>query len=162
MLFIIPLYLLFLKFIDYILQAAGRSDIPFKLLSIGLLIKITFNYMLVSIPEVNIEGANIGTLVCYIFICIMLLYFINKVIGVLPNLFSTFLKPLSCGICCAVSAYLSYNLFSQIMMYKIATLLAILIAVLVYLATLFLTKTITNNDLKKFSIKGNFFKLFRK
>lgn len=148
-----------------ILQAAGRPDITLKLLSVGLIIKVILNYTLVSIPEINIQGANIGTLVCYAFICIMLLYSINKITGVLPNLMSTFLKPLLCSLCCIGSAYLFYKLLSNIIMYKFATIIAILVAIVVYLLTLCFTKTIDRSDLKMLPIKGkllNFLYLFIK
>ena len=50
------------------LQAVGRVDLPVKLLSVGVIIKIILNYTLVGIPAINIQGAGVGTLVCYVFI----------------------------------------------------------------------------------------------
>lgn len=38
------------------LQAVGRVDLPLKLLSIGMVIKIILNYTLVGIPTINIQG----------------------------------------------------------------------------------------------------------
>ena len=44
-----------------ILQAIGRADIPLKILTIGVITKVVLNYILVGIPEINIQGAGIGT-----------------------------------------------------------------------------------------------------
>ena len=49
------------------LQAVGRVDLPVKLLVVGLVIKVTLNYTLCGIPEINILGAGTGTVVCYAF-----------------------------------------------------------------------------------------------
>ena len=57
------------------LQAVGRVDLPVKLLSVGVIIKIILNYTLVGIPAINIQGAGVGTLVCYVFITFFALYF---------------------------------------------------------------------------------------
>ena len=54
------------------LQAVGRVDLPVKLLSVGVIIKIILNYTLVGIPAINIQGAGVGTLVCYVFITFFL------------------------------------------------------------------------------------------
>lgn len=58
------------------LQAVGRVDLPVKLLCVGLGLKIGLNYVLTGIPEINILGAGIGTLVCYVFITISACYFL--------------------------------------------------------------------------------------
>ena len=60
------------------LQAVGRVDLPVKLLCVGLGLKIGLNYVLTGIPEINILGAGIGTLVCYVFITISACYFLCK------------------------------------------------------------------------------------
>lgn len=133
-----------------ILQAAGRADIPLKLLSAGLFIKIVLNYVLVGIPEINIQGANISTLVCYLFICIGLTYYIKSVTSVMPNLISTIVKPALCAVGCAVSAAISYGLLEKIINGKLATIGAIAVAGAVYLALLLLTKTIDESDIEMF------------
>ena len=56
--------------INSMLQAVGRVDLPIKLLSVGLIIKVVLNYFLVGIPEINVMGAGIGTLVCYLFLTV--------------------------------------------------------------------------------------------
>ena len=48
-----------------ILQAYGRTVIPVVNMIIGGIIKVVINYNLVAIPGINIDGAPIGTMVCY-------------------------------------------------------------------------------------------------
>lgn len=129
-----------------ILQAVGRVDLPVKLLTIGVAIKIILNYVLVGIPEINIQGAGIGSLVCYGFVSAMAVYFICKETGIVPDLISVFIRPLICGICCAVAAYAAYGLVSSVISAKISTILAILIAGVIYLIALFAFRAITKDD----------------
>lgn len=129
------------------LQAVGRVDLPLKLLTIGMVIKIILNYTLVGIPSVNIQGAAVGSLVGYLFVLVMGLYFLCKETKIIPNFVTVFIKPLLAALLCAVTAILSYNLIVLVIPTKIATILAILLAVVIYAIALFLLRAITKDDI---------------
>ena len=78
------------------LQAVGRVDLPVKLLCVGLGLKIGLNYVLTGIPEINILGAGIGTLVCYVFITISAYYFLCKETKIHLKVHSVFYKTNDC------------------------------------------------------------------
>ena len=129
------------------LQAVGRVDLPLKLLTIGMVIKIILNYTLVGIPSVNIQGAAVGSLVGYLFVLVMGIYFLCKETKVIPNFVTVFIKPLLATLLCAVTAILSYNLIVLAIPTKIVTILAILLAVVIYVIALFLLRAITKDDM---------------
>ncbi len=134
------------------LQAVGRVDLPLKLLSIGMVIKIILNYTLVGIPEINIKGAAVGSLVGYLFICIAGIYFLCKETKIVPNFVSIIIKPLFCAIASAVSAYLAYSLFNNllgntVLSSNISTIIAIAVAAVIYVIFLFLVRGIEKNDI---------------
>ena len=60
---------------------------------------------------------------------------------------SVFFKPIFCSLLCGVAAYTSHGLLSAFIPFKIATVFSILIAGLVYVLSLFLTKTINYEEL---------------
>jgi stage V sporulation protein B len=66
------------------------------------------------------------------------------------NMVSVFLKPLIASLLCAVSAYTSYEILTNIILIntKISTIFSIIISALIYIITLFTFKTINENDLK--------------
>lgn len=130
-----------------LLQAVGRADIPLKALTVGVVLKVVLNYILVGIPEINIQGAGIGTLVCYLFVCIVGLICLRKEIKVPLKWSSIFIKPLICSLMCAAAAYSSQGLISMVLPFKISTILSIGIAGIVYVVSLALTRTITVEDL---------------
>ncbi len=130
------------------LQAVGRVDLPVKLLSLGVIMKILLNYILVGIPVINIQGAGAGTIFCYGFVTIAALYYLSKETKIRFNLVSVLIKPLLAGIICAVSAYVSYELMSKVLQDRLSTVLAVIIASIIYLISLFLLRALTPSDVK--------------
>lgn len=129
------------------LQAIGRVDLPVKLLSVGVIIKVVLNYTMVGIPEINIQGAGVGTLVCYVFITAAALYFLCREAHIVPNFVSIFIKPLIAAGLCATTAYVTNSLLGRILSSaKLCTLIALVAAVLVYVIALFALKAITKDD----------------
>lgn len=128
------------------LQAIGRADVPLKILTVGMIMKVVLNYILVGIPEINIQGAGIGTLVCYLFVCICGLFSLLKNTNIRFNFTDIFLKPIICSLICAASAYASHGLLSHVINYKLSTVLAIFVAIFIYSLALLLTGSITKED----------------
>lgn len=136
------------------LQAVGRADLPVKLLLIGMGIKIAVNYFLCGIPEINILGAGIGTLCCYVFLMISEVIAICKVVGLRINLISVFGKPFLSALFCAVTAFV-VSQFTQGGLFGagrgnalISVVLAIGAGAIVYLVFLVILRGIDRNDVQ--------------
>ena len=129
------------------LQAIGRADLPLKILTVGMIIKIGLNYVLVGVPEINVQGAGIGTLVCYIFVCVTSIILLCKKTGITINWMSVVLKPLMCGLMCAAAAYSSHGFLKNVVNYKVATILSIGIAGIIYVLGLLLSRCLNSSDL---------------
>lgn len=130
-----------------ILQAIGRVDLPLKLYGIGMLIKISLNYTLVGIPSINIQGASVGSLVGYAFVCFVAVFFICKETKIIPNFVTIIIKPLIGAIGCAVTAYFSNKFLSMVIPSQIATVVAVLCGAVVYVILLFWCKGIRKRDI---------------
>ena len=136
------------------LQAVGRMDVPLKLFSVGMVIKIIVNYVLVGIPEINIQGANVGSMVCYGFVTIVALFVLCRQTRIVPDFVSIFVKPLIASVVCGAAAYFSEILFDIFLPQKISTVLAVITAIVVYAVTLLLIRAIRRDDLMQIP-KGN-------
>ncbi len=136
------------------LQAIGRMDVPLKLYAVGMVIKIIVNYILVGIPEINIQGANIGSIVCYGFVTVVALYVLCRETKIVPDFVSIFVKPLLAGIVCGVGAYFAEIFFDYFFTQRIATLLAVLAAIIIYIIALFIFRAIKREDILQMP-KGN-------
>ncbi len=132
--------------LNSMLQAVDRQTVPVKLMLIGCTIKIVLNYTLVGIQDINIKGAPIGSLCCYIFIVVGSLIVLCRRTTMKFNLISTFVKPLIAGILCALSARGAYMLFGMFIGGRIVTLLAIGVAVIIYAISVILLRVLTRED----------------
>jgi len=130
-----------------ILQAVGRVDLPVKLLCIGLGLKIGFNYVLTGIPEINILGAGIGTLICYFFITVSSCFFLCRETRISLGFHGVFTKPIIASMFCCVSAYFSWFGMVCIIPKSIATGLAVLIAIIIYVVSLLWLKALCKDDI---------------
>ena len=130
------------------LQGVGAVSLPLKLYIIAMAIKVATNYLFVSIVSINIRGAAVGSLVAYLFVCIVGMYFLIRRSGVVPEFINTTLKPLIGAIVCAASAFFAYRLLAAFMNAKIATVLAVLIAILIYLVVLLLLRTFSRREME--------------
>lgn len=128
------------------LQAVGRVDLPVKLLCVGLGLKIGLNYVLTGIPEINILGAGIGTLVCYVFITVSACYFLYKETKIHLGFHSVFTKPTIASMFCCVGAYFSYFGMAKIMPNNVATGISVIIAMLIYVISLLWFKALCKDD----------------
>ena len=139
------------------LQALGRMDIPLKSLAAGAVVKIILNYILVGNPKININGAPIGSIVCYVIIVSINIFMLIRISGVKINFLSVFLKPLFCSSISCVTAYACYRVFGALLQgvgdpasrlngSTIATLIAVVAAVFAYVVSLLLSKGISRDD----------------
>lgn len=91
------------------LQAVGRADLPVKLLLAAMAIKLGANWLLCGIPEVNILGASVGTLLCYLFLVVCQFRCLRKAAGVSLSTVTIFFRPLACALVCGAGARFVYD-----------------------------------------------------
>ena len=132
--------------INSMLQAVGRADIPVKLMLIGGAIKIVTNFILVSVPEINVKGAPVGTILCYLFLFISSMIALSNRIDTTPSIKSTFIKPFGCAAVCGIAAAGSYYVLNLIWTSRLNTLISIIFAVIIYAICLLISKTLTKDD----------------
>ena len=145
--------------ITNMLQALGRTDIPLKSLCVGAVVKIILNYTLIGNPNININGAPIGSIACYVIVVGINLFSIIKISGVRINFGSVFVKPLVCSGISAAVAFATVLVFSKVLANvgdpegmlngnSIALVIAVAAAVLVYVIALLFLKAISRDDLE--------------
>ncbi|MBE6916183.1 MAG: polysaccharide biosynthesis protein [Ruminococcaceae bacterium] len=134
--------------INSMLQAVGRADLPVKIMVVCATLKLVINYVLVGIPEINIRGAAIGTLICYILIMTVSLWFLFRITKVRPNFKTTFFRPALSALGCAIAAYGAFTLIHRVFSSNISTVLAIGVAAVVYVICLVLFRAITEDDIR--------------
>lgn len=142
-----------------VLQAIDREDVPIKAMAIGAAVKIISNFIFVSIPSVNIQGAVIGSALCNIVLVVYAMVVIRKETGLKYQWGSLFIRPLFAALISGASAYLTNSIFekalpaqgltfihSRLTSDNIACVAGVLAAVLFYAIALFALGAITKED----------------
>lgn len=146
-----------------ILQAIGKQMVPVRNIAIGAIIKITVNFILVGNPSINIVGACVGTLCCYIFIMLADYFCIVRYTGVVPNVGKILLKPLVAAIACGGTAYaVSRALNSVNAGNLVSTATGIIIGGIIYLVFIVLLRVIEKEDILSLPKGKNFIKALEK
>lgn len=131
-----------------ILQAYGRLWVPVTSMLIGGVVKVIANLILVSHPQLNINGAPIGTFLCYFTVVIINLTVIKKTSGINYEISDFLIKPLVSvtvmGIVCNLVYSILYGItFSN----KISLVCAIFGGAIIYFAVLILVRGIKYDDI---------------
>lgn len=135
--------------INSMLQAVGHADLPVKIMVVCASIKLATNYILVGIPEINIRGAAIGTLICYILIMTISLFFLFRITKIRPNYKTTFIRPALSALLCAGAAYGVCRLLETHFGNTISTIGGMAVGGVVYLVALILLRAITEDDIRR-------------
>ena len=132
-----------------ILQAAGRPELPVKLMLAGVAVKLSGNLLLVPVPELNISGAAVSTLLCYAMICIPAAAEVIKLTGAEKSyILETIAKICFSSVLCGGAALLAKNVLSAYFDGILLLLLSILCGGIFYIISSVLLGTLTKNTLK--------------
>ena len=132
-------------------------DVPLKSMVVGAVIKIILNYVLVGNPKININGAPVGSIVCYVIMVCLNVFMLIRITDVKLDFKSVFFKPLACAAISCLAALACYKVFGLILQDignpaarfnggTIATLIAVFAAVFAYIVSLLLVKGISKDD----------------
>lgn len=130
-----------------ILQGLGKPSYPVKTLLVGIVAKTVLNYVLIGIPQINVLGAAIATVVCYAIAALGNVYMVLK-------LSKTKLKPVDAlvrpalaagGMGAAVWGFV--RLMGGRLGNTMLTLGAVCLGVLVYAVLAFVLRALSKEDL---------------
>jgi len=131
-----------------ILQGMGKERIPVINMVIGASVKAVVSYVLTSMPVLNINGAALGTVIGYGTASVLNYRALVKYQKGGLNIISISVKPVIATIAMTLTAHFGYKLsYGFIGRNSIATLMAILLAVVVYGIVIVLIKGITEEEL---------------
>lgn len=136
-----------------VLQATGHVMTPVINIAAGGIFKVIINTQLVSNPSININGAPIGTTVCYFVYMLLNLIQIKKITNAQIG-FSFWIKPFVSAVVMAVIAYALYGVLSPVLgggKLMLAVLLVICggISFVAYMLTLLTSGGISKDDISK-------------
>ncbi len=164
------------------LQGAGYVNIPLKNMAIGAVVKIVSNYFLVAMPGLNIGGAPISTNLCYLTIAVLNIISIVKIMKPDVSFFNYLTKLIVASLLMGAVAFGVYQLAAKLLGAQmiqfslnflpnqapftpvlsgervkiiLALGIAILVAVIIYAALIFMLRLVKRSDVEMMP-KGEF------
>ncbi len=130
-----------------IMQAHGDVTTPVVNMIAGGVAKVVINYFLVGIPSLNIVGAAIGTLVCYVLISGLNVISMVRRRHIDPKSFLGLLKPLLAAALMGAVAYMAHGFLSAcVASARLVCVASIGAAAVVYVILVVALKVITYED----------------
>lgn len=130
-----------------IMQAHGDVMTPVINMLIGGVVKIIVNYILVGNPDINIIGAAIGTLCCYMCITLLNLIAMRRKLKSKLSVPRLLAKPLLASLIMGGASILVYNGIRAVLSsQRLCCLIAICAAAVVYFVLVIVLKVITADD----------------
>ncbi len=139
-------FLCVLSITNAMLQACGHERKPLISMAIGAVAKIAANILLLMF--IGMEGTPISTFICYFTATVINIFFITKYTKMRLRLARVFLRPLLAGVIAVAAAYGARYLYATFVPGKIATIVAIATAALVYVTLIFVIRAIAQDDIE--------------
>ena len=129
------------------LQGFGKVMIPAIALGIGCVVKLILNLILLPIPELNVYGAAIGSIACHAVAFTIVFNVLKKYVKLdLP--FNKFvIKPAIATAIMGICSYTAYLLLRGIISGRLATIVSILFAAIVYVLAVLALKIYNKEDI---------------
>jgi len=130
------------------LQGIGKVKIPMIGVLIGVLVKIALNYVLIAIPAINVNGAVIGTIACYLVAGTFDWVMLTRITKTRPDIMGILVKPAVSAAVMGMAVYVGYYLvYYLVPSNTMATLLAIVLGVAVYFGYMLLLGGLKKSDI---------------
>lgn len=125
----------------------GKMYTPTVALTIGSVVKIILNLILVRNPNINIYGAAISSLICQLITFLIIYVVLKKNIKFKMNTKNSVFKPLLASVTMAGIIVVLKMLLKGVLGNTIITLLSIIIGMIVYFVMIFVLKTLSKEDI---------------
>ena len=134
------------------LQGLGKVFVPAAALTIGVLVKLILNLILVPIPTDvfplgGAVGAAFATDMCHIIAFLIVFTVLRKTVDLKLNFNKMVIKPLIASLMMGIVSYGAYILLKGIFVQNLATILALIVAVVVYVLSIFALKILNKEDI---------------
>ncbi len=114
----------------------------------GVIVKLILNLILVPIPEIGVTGAAWASVACHAIAFTISIICLRKAFRMKFPFKKFVLKPILATIIMAICSYFIYSVLSGIIAEKLATILAIVFAALIYGLSIVVLKIFTKDEIK--------------
>lgn len=144
------------------LQGYGKLMIPTISLATGVFVKFIFNITLIKIPSIGVYGAAWGSVACHFVAFCIAIIALRKNIK-LNLTFSKFVvKPIIATVIMGICSYFIYLVLKGIIIERLATIIAIIVAAIIYVLAIIVFKVFTKDEFKMLPAGDKIVKILEK
>lgn len=129
------------------LQGFGKVMVPAIALGCGVITKLVLNIILVPIPSIGVNGAAIGSVACHLVAFIITINILRKNIKLDLSFSKFILKPIIATLIMAICSYFIFIVLDGVIIEKLATVIAILSAIVIYAISIVVLKIFTKEEI---------------
>ena len=148
----IVIFTLVLQTINASLQGLGKNIVPAIALGVGMICKLFCNIILINIEKIGINGAIIGNIMCNLVACIIGFHELNKNMKIKINIIKIIFKPIIATFIMSICSYSLYYRLKGIVFEKMATILAIVFAIIIYVISILILKVFSKEQIESLNI----------
>lgn len=144
------------------LQGFGKVLIPAVALGIGVIVKLILNFVLLSIPELNIYGAAIASTVCQMIAFVIAFNKLKKYVNLDLPLKKFVIKPIIATMIMIICSYTLFLTLNGIISENRATIISIVFAIIIYIILVFELKIYNKEDIYMLPKGNKIYKILEK
>lgn len=144
------------------LQGLGKVMVPAIAFSVGVLVKLVLNIVLIRIPSIGVVGAAIGTIACNAIACIIGFTVLKKNMNIKFGILKYLIKPIFATLIMAVCSYAIYLGINSIITGKLATIISLGIAVIIYILAIVALRVFTKEEIYMIPYGQKIYRLLEK
>ena len=145
-----------------VLQGLGKVYLPTIAFGAGVIVKLILNLALIGIPWIGINGAAFSSVMAHLVTCVLSWVMLRKYIKTDLHFSNFILKPTIATIMMSICAYFAYSSLSGIISGRIATIIAIAFAVIIFAIAVVVLRVFKEEDIKMLPKGESIYKLLVK
>ena len=130
------------------LQGFGKLIIPTISLATGVFVKFIFNITLIKIPSIGVYGAAWGSVACHLVAFCIVFTMLRKNIKLNLTSSKFVIKPVIATAIMGICSYFIYSALKGIIIERLATIIALFVAVVIYTLAIVVLKIFTKDEFK--------------
>jgi len=143
--------------------ALSKPMLPMITMAIGIALKCVLNVYLVSTLGMGVIGAAVSSIIAYLVIFVINLYYIKKTFGIRLNVTSVFVKPIISALAMLVACEAAFWAVTHVMKEgRLSTLVVLMVGGIAYPVALLLFKGINPDEMAELPGAARFSKFFGK
>lgn len=144
------------------LQGLGRVGVPAISSLIGLIVKLILNLILIPIPGIGVNGAAIASIINNVVAFGISFYVLKKTIKLELNTKKFIIKPILATIIMSICSYFVYIILVENMSMRIATIISLIVAVIIYAISIIVLKIFTKTEIYMIPYGNKLYKILEK